>query len=341
MSDQQPLVSVIIPVHNRAGTIGNAVASVIGQTFRDLELIVVDDNSSDDLAGALRRFDDSRIRLVRHDENRGASAARNTGIEHARGQICALLDSDDTWAPDKIKKQLGFLKAEPERRVSCTSFKIFTRYLPEGAVRSLRRIKTLDYHDMLFGCTISPGSTLMAERTLLQEVGPFDVGLRRLEDWEFLIRAAKISPIHILDEPLSFIEFIDHVTSYDLVATSCRRIGELVNVRNLPFRERMIFESTIQNELAVAAYRNGRIASAAGHFIASTALYPKEWSYFSRITRAIWSDILHISNFGPPNPSRPCGRARQQEIGRQEVPSTHNPKICSPTAKNRHNTKAQ
>src|SRR5262245_26703612 len=117
-----PVVSVIVPVYNRVDLLKDAVRSVLAQSFADFELIVVDDGSTADIAGALRPFEDGRIRLMRHDVNRGAAAARNSGIAEARGKFCAFLHSDDQWHPEKLARQVAFMsKGLPERPLSCTT----------------------------------------------------------------------------------------------------------------------------------------------------------------------------------------------------------------------------
>ena len=131
-----PTVSVIIPVYNRAQLVQKAIQSVFEQYYEDFELIIVDDGSTDDLADALSRIKDPRMRLIFHDENKGAAAARNTGISKARGAYVAFLDSDDCWLPQKLKRQLEFLRAsEQKARMSCTAYKIFSSRHPDGEFR--------------------------------------------------------------------------------------------------------------------------------------------------------------------------------------------------------------
>jgi glycosyltransferase involved in cell wall biosynthesis len=105
---RKPLTSVVIPAYNRRSTIGNAIQSVLAQPARDLEVIVVDDGSSDDSSAVVLRMahSESRIRLIRHKANRGAQAARNTGIQAARGEWVAFLDSDDTWVPNSLNVRI-------------------------------------------------------------------------------------------------------------------------------------------------------------------------------------------------------------------------------------------
>src|SRR5215510_16423618 len=104
-TDHRPTVSVIIPTFNRQ-TIGRALSSVLRQSRKDLEVIIVDDASTDNSLDQVCRSDDRRIKIIAHRVNRGAAAARNTGIRAARGNYIAFLDSDDLWAPNKLERQL-------------------------------------------------------------------------------------------------------------------------------------------------------------------------------------------------------------------------------------------
>lgn len=101
-----PKVSVIIPTYNRAQFVGRAIQSVLNQTYKDFEIIIVDDNSTDNVYDVVYSFNDSRIKYIRHDVNLGAPAARNTGILNSKGEFIALLDDDDEFLPEKLEKQL-------------------------------------------------------------------------------------------------------------------------------------------------------------------------------------------------------------------------------------------
>src|SRR5579871_5705467 len=104
-----PLFSVIIPVYERAAVLGNALQSVLAQTCQDFEIVVVDDGSRDDPKAVVDALHDPRIRLIRQ-ENRGGGAARNRGLDEARGRFVALLDSDDVFLPHHLETMRGLLK---------------------------------------------------------------------------------------------------------------------------------------------------------------------------------------------------------------------------------------
>lgn len=120
-----PIVSVVIPLYNKAPHIARALTSVLKQTFQDFEVIVVDDGSTDDGAEIVRRFEDPRIRLIQQ-ENRGVSAARNRGIEEARAELIAFLDADDEWLPDFLSTIIRMYNKFPDGGAYATSY--FTTY---------------------------------------------------------------------------------------------------------------------------------------------------------------------------------------------------------------------
>src|SRR5262249_1271847 len=110
-----PAVGVVIPVHNRPAAVRRAIDSVLAQTRQDFELIVVDDGSDSAVAEAVHAIDDARVVFIRHAVNRGASAARNTGVRASRAPLIAFLDSDDVWLPTKLERQLEVFTRASER----------------------------------------------------------------------------------------------------------------------------------------------------------------------------------------------------------------------------------
>ncbi|MBW1990739.1 MAG: glycosyltransferase family 2 protein [Deltaproteobacteria bacterium] len=189
-------VSVIIPTWNRAGWVTEAVSSVLAQTFRDFELLVVDDGSDDDTLEALAPFY-RRLKLLRRSRRRGVSAARNLGIAVARGQWLAFLDSDDLWLPDKLARQVAFLEEHPHLLICQTE---------ELWIRNGRRVNPPATHRKVGGhiflpslqrCMVSP-SAVMLHRRLLEEVGTFDEALPAAEDYDFWLRLTWRYPVGLL-----------------------------------------------------------------------------------------------------------------------------------------------
>ena len=198
-SASAPLVSVIIPTYNRAHCLGRAVDSVLGQTFTDFELIVVDDGSTDGTGELLEAYGE-RIRVIRQ-ANRGVSAARNAGILSSRGEWIALLDSDDTWLPRKLERQVALFQSCPGALIGQTQ---------EIWIRNGRRInpkkRHLKYSGMIFEkslplCLVSP-SAVMLRRSLLEEVGLFDETLPACEDYDLWLRVTWKYPVHLIETPL-------------------------------------------------------------------------------------------------------------------------------------------
>jgi len=194
-----PRVSVIIPTYNRAFFLCEAVESVLNQTFRDFELIVVDDGSTDPTPFVLRRWK-GKVRWVRQ-ENSGVSRARNVGIQCSRGRYICFLDSDDLWLRGKLEAQVDFLDANPHYPVC---------YTDEIWIRRGRRVNPGRVHAKYSGwifdrclplCIISPSSVMM-RREVLDVVGGFDEDLPVCEDYDLWLRIASRYPIFFLDIPL-------------------------------------------------------------------------------------------------------------------------------------------
>jgi len=197
-------ISVIIPAYNRAAVIGAAIDSVVNQALPSaqctVDIIVVDDASDDDLAATLRPFK-QQIRLIRHDRNGGAAAARNTAITAADGDLLAFLDSDDIWLPGKLARQMAAMH-QNGWEASCTAY-LLSRPGTRDHISPRLSTGLIGLEQMAWGCFVSPGSTLLCRRSLFEEIGRFDTGLRRLEDWDWLLRYASVRSFGFLAEPLA------------------------------------------------------------------------------------------------------------------------------------------
>jgi glycosyltransferase involved in cell wall biosynthesis len=267
-----PTISIIIPIWNRANSVGRAIDSVLSQELPNghlLEVTVVDDGSSDQPQEKLARFGD-RIRLVRHPKNLGAAAARNTGCEAATGEYIAFLDSDDWWLPGKLVAQMTFMR-EKALDVSCTAFLLERR--PGKVIVSPRnRTGSLSLSDLVWGCFVSPGSTLLCKNVVFRDVGPLDTTLRRLEDWDWLMRLTRFRRLGFLAQPLANVEPSIGTDPADVLAAL-----ETISAKHLPRltgSDRRHFKAGYHLQRAAALLRSHGKAKAAGELFLSFGLSP-------------------------------------------------------------------
>lgn len=186
-----PCISVVIPSFNRRAATVRAIRSVLSQERPVSEVVVVDDASSPPLdPRALPRQTGIDVRLVRLAVNGGAAAARQAGVETARGELVAFLDSDDEWLPGKIGAQLEIVAREQLRAVDLWAVSCGWDFACEDGGRLGRRIPvpSSSAEDFAAGCWFCPGSTVLLPRACFQRLGGFAAGLRRLEDYEWFLR---------------------------------------------------------------------------------------------------------------------------------------------------------
>lgn len=194
-------ISVVVPTRNRSALLAMTLRSVLLQQDVDLEVIVVDEGSTDDTAAMLARLGDARVRVLRHDVPHGVSTARNDGTAAAVGEWLAFVDDDDLWAPDKLAQQLRAALSTGRDWVytGCVNISDAGQIIcgrPPLAPEQMMAVLTR-YNAIPGGC-----SNVMMRRTAWQRVGPFDTRLRNTEDWEMWIRLAKDGPPACVARPL-------------------------------------------------------------------------------------------------------------------------------------------
>jgi glycosyltransferase involved in cell wall biosynthesis len=208
-----PKVSVVIPAYNYGRFAGEAIQSVLDQTFKDFELLVVDDGSTDNTREVVNGFKDNRINYI-YQKNRGVPAARNSGILATNGEYIAFLDADDLWLPQFLELEVEVLDSQPEVGIVCSDFYVFDdrrgvtirsswhdkwshgRINPQKA-----RQNALRY--LLSRATFISLSMTMFRRDMFTEVGYFDETLKRGgEDWDIFVRISRRFPIGTIDIPL-------------------------------------------------------------------------------------------------------------------------------------------
>lgn len=194
-----PDISVIIPSHDRWHTLPRALDSVLAQQLQPLEVIVVDDGSSDDTAALMAEHYPS-VRLLQQ-ENQGVSAARNSGIKVSKGRWIALLDSDDVWHPKKLERQREQLIAEPVYRL-CHCDEIWIRNgVRVNPKRRHQKTGGWVFEQCLPLCAISPSAALI-RRDVFEDIGFFDPELPACEDYDFWLRLTHREPVLYIEEAL-------------------------------------------------------------------------------------------------------------------------------------------
>lgn len=204
-----PRVSVVLPTYNRAGTLLRAIYSVLNQDFKDLELIVIDDGSSDETEQIVGGVSDVRLRYQKR-ANGGPAAARNSGIALANGEWLCFQDSDDEWLPTKLSKQVQHMHKHPDAVLGVCGY---LRYEKEDVAPQYYGASCFlavdNLHRQALKMFFYATPTWMARKDILLAAGGFDENLECWEDWEFALRLSERGPFALLDEPL----VIQHVTA--------------------------------------------------------------------------------------------------------------------------------
>lgn len=256
-----PLVSVVIPTFNRSSTIVASIESVQCQTFKDFEIIVVDDGSTDQTEQVLNELDVPGLRYIRHSENRGANAARNTGAGAALGEFVAFQDSDDTWHYEKLQKQVH----------ACRHFNAAVSFCAFNRIKD--GIKTIvpkpgykiqpgchNMHAALLRGSFISCQTLLIRRELLLLVGMFDENLPRLQDWDLCLRLSEKYPFAYINEPL--VEVTIQSDSISQGTTNYARAADLILIKySSAFSNDKVAAAILCINIAADALRSRRLAT--------------------------------------------------------------------------------
>ena len=243
-------VSVVIPTHDRGRVVVEAIESALAQTHPPLEVIVVDDGSTDDTAERVGRLRDARVRYLRRP-HAGVSAARNAGIAAATGDLVAFLDSDDLWKPDKVEAEIAALARYPSaggvfsdlEKVDGATFvpsfmrrtRVFSRLLAERAYREGLLLSARALYLCLLQEVPIKTPALTVRRSALERVGGFNEAWTSSEDWEFLLRFARRESLVYVDRPLAVIRI-----SADSLHRRDQERGELMMLRLLASERRRV-----------------------------------------------------------------------------------------------------
>ena len=303
-SISSPLVSIVIPCYNGSEFIGDAIGTVSSQSYGNWEIIVIDDGSEDDSVDVVGGFEDDRIRLLSHSENRGIAATRNTGIEAANGEFVAFLDQDDLWDERKLEKSVRAASELDNPGLVQTGLKkTYPNESPEVlAKRGYSRISEEELAlDLLFDRRpFYTASTIMVSRAAFDELGSMNDRLTRWDDKEMWIRILLDDTFDAacIEEPL--------VTKrqHDERTTSTSGTDDLFRLHRILMRENRELRKYRRKHLSYIYYRHGgqqwRSGISRGHlsviwisFLKSIYYDPKHWRPYLALPLSVFGKTGH------------------------------------------------
>ena len=216
-----PLISVVIPAFNRQNTISYCLDSVLAQTYKNLEVIVVDDCSTDSTVSIVRSYPDSRVRCVVLKKNVGAQGARNRGIREAKADWIAFHDSDDEWFPEKLAKQVAVL-ANADYNPWSFVYSNAYRFDKASGIKSIRLLPVVEgenQYSRLLQSPAVPFPTIITSKKALEKIGYLDEQVPSFQEWDTSIRLSKYCRITHLKEPL----MVYHAGSGDAISGSATK----------------------------------------------------------------------------------------------------------------------
>lgn len=319
-----PLVSVILPTYGRPSLLADAVGSVERQTYPNLELVVVDDHSPTPAASVLDDLDVDAtlpVECLRHEQNRGANAARNAGLDVANGDLIAFLDDDDVWLPEKVERQVDrFREASDDVGVVYTG----QRFVDEtGATTSVRTPTTRGdvTEQLLAGAPLGPFSTLMVESDLVETAGDLDERFPSWQDREWCIRLSRHCRFEPVDDPLVVRRMHgDRQISDDFEAKRDRSYPLLLEkYRDLaadqgPRAERR-FVAALSVSVARTAFRNDRFREAIPYLLKAIRCSPGNVAAYCYLLVAAFGKYLY-------EPARLAKRSGRRLVDGARSPTT-------------------
>jgi glycosyltransferase involved in cell wall biosynthesis len=200
---RDPLVTVVVTTWNRSGLLAETMRSILAQTFRDFELVVVDNESQDDTAEVVAALGDPRVRYLRHANGGVIAVNRNVGIAEARGSYVAFCDDDDLWEPEKLSVQTGFMEGHADYAMCCGNMLDFGDGRTYGWMVPHRGDRDVDRGTLLEGWHPARLSTVLARRGVLEDVRfREDPSLRSVEDYDLYLRLSGVGRIRFIDRVL-------------------------------------------------------------------------------------------------------------------------------------------
>jgi glycosyltransferase involved in cell wall biosynthesis len=268
-----PLISVVLPTFNRERLLPRAINSVLNQTYKNLELIIVDDGSTDNTEAIVKGYSDTRIRYYKQELNKGGSAALNVGIKLASGELISFQDSDDEWLPEKLERQVRkFSEVGDDVGVIYCGYELVFDRTKEVVSRSIPDEKGNVYKRMFIGC-ITGTITVIARASCFEKTGLFDEKIQSYYDWDMWIRVAKYYKFDYVPEILAkaYIHGKQNSTNLELRIKNKEKILE-------KYREELIKDPSFYKKFLIGLYlqyaMNGKVNKGRIHLINALKLYP-------------------------------------------------------------------
>lgn len=275
-----PRVSVVIPVFNRERYVGATITSVLEQTYSDVEILAVDDGSTDGSREVLNSFG-HRIRVLEHPgrANRGQSASLNLGLREARGEYVGMLDSDDLWLPRKLELQVGYLDSHPDVglvygngwAIDEHDRKLYPIYEPA-------HVESSDPCRVILDCYFLVPNNSLVRRSVVERAGPFDENLRAAQDHDMAIRIAEITRLAYINEPVfCYRRHPDSISARraDVRWTNGFKIVEKARQRyRYPANVLRQRRAVLHFRLGQCHLENKRLLKASSHFLCALLLNP-------------------------------------------------------------------
>jgi glycosyltransferase involved in cell wall biosynthesis len=296
--NSDPRVSIIIPTYGRPRELSRSIESVLNQTYKDFELIIINDGSGTDIRTIVSEYTDPRVRYFEHESNKGGAAARNTGILKSQGELVAFLDDDDEWMEKKLEKQIQCLESKDSDWVGVYCDLEFVResYLKKFFDRFSSRFSGKEGGEELIEFVLKrtdgiPGtaSNLVIKTKIAKEISGFDENFERLQDWEFIIRVLMKGKLACVEEKLVKKYDTGHISANHLEQNEIKFANKF-SVTIHQNSDQVDFEGIQNFTLAKAYYREGNFSKGT-EYLKGASMYSNRqraaliWAIFSGIKK--------------------------------------------------------
>jgi len=284
------LVSVIIPTFNRAALLGRAIKSVLDQTYRNFEVIISDDGSTDNTKEVVDHFKNPDIRYTRNSQNRGQSHARNRGVVMAEGEYVAFLDSDDFWLPNKLAVQMAAFKKCPDIGL------VYSNVFLSSTGSDIRKVKFgfqffksgFLFREVLLWQVMCQLPTWLTKKECFLSIGGFDEELSMIEDRDFIVRFAHRYKLYGIAEPLAVVLYHNEGRVSDTSAQKLeyvysqilRKISKLIETENFEARVVKTISAKYSSDVGRLYLSEGNFSKARRCFLDALSFNPFNYQLY-------------------------------------------------------------